>query len=325
MGRRFDPDRAHIKNTKLISSNIKIYCELCFGESNLFKLKKQYKYFKCKECSFIFLSPNPNRNDIQKLYKISNYANAKLEYKNFKLIEKLLDIAPNTSDIKKLLDIGCQNGDVLNELSTRTNYELFGIEASVTAAKNAQKNKKATVQNGYFDDKSYKNIKFDIINLGDVIEHLTNPSKTLINIYEVLKPGGLLVITTPISNCPYVVLNTVVNKLLKSYPLAWLTPPHHIKYFSTINLDLMLIQSGFEKIDEFYSSSNFLYELAETQIFYNFRQKKMIEKINLVDSLHLLVFCSTYLISKILGVFIHRKFSYTAFFRLMPTYQNNEH
>jgi 2-polyprenyl-3-methyl-5-hydroxy-6-metoxy-1,4-benzoquinol methylase len=304
---------------------MKIYCELCSGESNAFQTKKTFNYFKCEECSFIFLNPNPNRNDIQKLYKVSNYINTKLESKNLKMIEKINEIVFNTSDTIKFLDIGCQNGDVLNELSTRTNYELFGIEASETAAKNAQKNKKLIIQNGYFNDKSYENIMFDIVNLGDVIEHLADPRKVINDIYEILKPGGLLVITTPISNCPYVVLNTFINKLLKSYPLAWLTPPFHIKYFSTINLNSMMIQSGFVKIEEFYASSNFIYELAETQIFHNFKQKKMIEKINLVNSSHLLAFCITYLISKVSGVFIHRKFSYTAFFQSIPTYQNNEH
>jgi 2-polyprenyl-3-methyl-5-hydroxy-6-metoxy-1,4-benzoquinol methylase len=304
-----------MKNKKLIFSKVKINCELCSGDSTLFKTRKTFGYFKCKKCSFIFLSPNPSENDIKKLYNKSEYVESKLESKHFKSIDKINTLTLNSSDVIKLLDIGCQNGDFLNELSKHNKFELYGIEASRDGVENAEKNKKLKVKVGYFDDKSYKNIKFDIINLGDVIEHLTEPRKMINNIYKILKPGGLLIISTPIYNCPYVFLNNFISKIVKSYPLAWLTPPFHIKYFSTNNLDNLIIQDRFVKLEKFYSSSNFFYELAETQIFNNFRKKKMLKKFNLKNNIYLTLFCIAYLVSKIASVFILKKFSYTAFYQ----------
>jgi 2-polyprenyl-3-methyl-5-hydroxy-6-metoxy-1,4-benzoquinol methylase len=304
-----------MKNYKSLSTKTIVYCELCSGVSGQFKIKNNFRYFKCKECSFVFLSPNPKENDIRSIYNKSEYVQSKLEPKHIKLVDKIFKLNTSFSKKQSLLDIGCQNGDFLNELSKRGDLSLYGIEASHEGAINAKKNKKLKVKEGFFDSKSYEKSKFDIINLGDVIEHLTEPKKMVNDIYEILKPGGLLIVSTPIYNCSYVFLNNFVNKILRSYPLAWLTPPFHIKYFSTYNLDSLILKDRYIKLEEFYSSSNFFYELTETQIFNNFREKNILQRLSIKNNIHLTLFCITYLLSKIISFFMQKKFSYTTIYQ----------
>jgi 2-polyprenyl-3-methyl-5-hydroxy-6-metoxy-1,4-benzoquinol methylase len=304
-----------MKNHKSLSTKTIVYCELCNDVSTLFKIKDTFQYFKCQKCSFVFLSPNPNEKEIKSLYSKSEYIYAKLESKHLQSIYRIVKITKNLRKTQSLLDIGCQNGDFLNELQKYTNFDLYGIEPSYEGAKNARSNKKLKIKRGYFHDGSYENSKFDIVNLGDVIEHLTEPKKMIDNIYKILKPGGLLIVTTPISNCPYVFLSNAVNRRIKSYPLAWLTPPFHIKYFSSKNCDEFLLRRKFIKVDDFFTSSNFFYELAETQIFYNFRRKNVLKKFTVLNIFHITIFCIIYLFSKIATIFISNKFSYTAYYR----------
>lgn len=95
---------------------------------------------------------------------------------------------------KTLLDVSCKEGDVLQALQARglrlrgTNYEPTGpglngipIDYGVNLLERLP-----------YDDAS-----FDVVLLIEVIEHLENHRAALGELARILKPGGVLILTTP--------------------------------------------------------------------------------------------------------------------------------
>lgn len=113
---------------------------------------------------------------------------------------KSLDLMKEIKDreIKKVLDVGCGTGYFTMKMKELLRpEELWGTDLSNKALKHSKtlgiKVKKADL-NKKFD---FKSNYFDLINCGEVIEHIYNPDNLLREINRVLSPGGYLIITTP--------------------------------------------------------------------------------------------------------------------------------
>lgn len=111
---------------------------------------------------------------------------------------------------KKILDIGCSQGVISILLGTR-GYECVGIDIAQEAILYAQNDlerqndqvkklvefKVMNAENIQYDDET-----FDTIILGEIIEHLYNPENVLKEVRRVLKPEGIVIITTPFGFLP---------------------------------------------------------------------------------------------------------------------------
>ena len=109
-----------------------------------------------------------------------------------KAVTELLADVPASG--QRLLDVSCKEGDVLQALRSRgfvlrgTNFEASGpsldgipIDYGVDLRQPLP-----------YDDAS-----FDVLLLVEVIEHLENHRLALTELARILKPGGLLILTTP--------------------------------------------------------------------------------------------------------------------------------
>jgi len=114
-----------------------------------------------------------------------------------RLIEFLKD-----KEVKgRLLDIGCQNGEMCSMLH-KEDFEVYGVDVDnkcIVKAKETQPQiefKCADCGNGIpFPDEF-----FDIVWAGDVIEHICNTDIFINEINRVLKMGGSFVLSTPTHN-----------------------------------------------------------------------------------------------------------------------------
>lgn len=100
----------------------------------------------------------------------------------------------------RVLDVGCGNGDLLFNLSGKYK-ELHGIDVSSARVVQARENLtrfKATVIQCEFDrGTEYQGAFFDTVVCLDVIEHILDVRSAFEEFARILKPGGVLVITTP--------------------------------------------------------------------------------------------------------------------------------
>lgn len=99
-----------------------------------------------------------------------------------------------------ILDIGCLDSQVL--IMAKSKYpdaELWGIDQSEQAIDELKK-KYPDIQYHIRDayDTKFSHDQFDYVVLGEVIEHLEDPQKAIQEAMRVLKPKGVLAISTPL-------------------------------------------------------------------------------------------------------------------------------
>lgn len=110
--------------------------------------------------------------------------------------EKLDFILSETGHNKKVLDIGCNDGFYGQRLMSNGN-QAWGIdivpEDLVKARAKGMTVKLANIEK---EEIPFK-VKFDVVILGDVIEHVFDTDAIIDKIAKVLKKGGKFIITTP--------------------------------------------------------------------------------------------------------------------------------
>jgi ubiquinone biosynthesis O-methyltransferase len=101
---------------------------------------------------------------------------------------------------KRILDVGCGDG-VLAYFLSRTGASVSGIDGSVEAvsyAKEKNQNREIDFQVASAYDLPFADNHFDLVVSSEVIEHIDDVAAYLQEIKRVLKPGGSIIISTPV-------------------------------------------------------------------------------------------------------------------------------
>jgi 2-polyprenyl-3-methyl-5-hydroxy-6-metoxy-1,4-benzoquinol methylase len=95
----------------------------------------------------------------------------------------------------RLLDVGCSSGAFLLT-ARKLGLETAGVEPSADAAETARR-AGLNVFTGFLQAARFPDASFDAATLIEVIEHLRDPRSLLAECRRVLRPGGILLVTTP--------------------------------------------------------------------------------------------------------------------------------
>jgi len=107
---------------------------------------------------------------------------------------KLLDAVGSGNHV---LDVGCSSGYLARPLAARGNT-IVGIELDADAARDAEAYcERVLVGDVETMELPLERGSFDVVLLGDVIEHLRDPAGALARLRPLLRPGGRLVLSTP--------------------------------------------------------------------------------------------------------------------------------
>ena len=94
-----------------------------------------------------------------------------------------------------ILDVGCASGGLLASVADLAGH-MEGVEVDAVAAATA-----ATVADdvhvGSIDEIALPTASFDVVVLGDVLEHLTDPGRALRHTAAALRSGGTVVVSLP--------------------------------------------------------------------------------------------------------------------------------
>ena len=212
-------------------------CPLCGGSAGnpafphqTYWNNKNYAYMSCPECKTVFVDPIPDDHDFALMYSKQNYHDIHydtLELNNYCHSIKLA--LPVLKNKNSLLDYGCGNGAFLIA-AKQAGFSCVGVEYEESAKQNAIQNSGVSV----YDFKSLKETgkKFDIIHLGDVLEHLPNPYEVMVDLQNLLEPEGVFFIEGPLETNPSIVYWAAIyfrrlNQVLgKSIPIGTNTPTH---------------------------------------------------------------------------------------------------
>lgn len=113
--------------------------------------------------------------------------------------EVLKESKVDPSKCLSFLDAGCFEGNVLDEIRRSTPWQAFGLEPNSRAVEIARE-KGHQVWCGHAE--SIETVipegqRFDVIYMGQSIEHLDDPAQALQRLRRLLSPGGVIVVSTP--------------------------------------------------------------------------------------------------------------------------------
>ena len=95
-----------------------------------------------------------------------------------------------------MLDIGCASGYFL-DIAQKNGWQIDGIELSQDLAKQAEALLNIQIYSLTLEEVNFASNYFDVVSMFDVLEHLSDPAKTLEEISRIMKPGGILVVNFP--------------------------------------------------------------------------------------------------------------------------------
>ncbi len=215
-----------------------------------------YTFFTCKNCGLIQIYPIPQKSKREQFYPYKsslNHLRLKNPYYKFfsrfpfvrilhSKYQKWITSARHKYIIKlkkggRLLDIGCSEGDFLQEFDAKK-WQLVGVDINKTAAKIAQ----SKLGNAEIYARPIKAVKlpkktFDIITLWHVFEHLDRPKSVLKEIHSLLDPNGYVIIEVPNGNSLY--------RRLFGPNWQLLIAPEHICFWSKRTITDLFQKLGF--------------------------------------------------------------------------------
>jgi len=173
---------------------------------------------------------------------MSNYSSSNYQPENpnssWYKVYNMID--PNSS----VLDIGCSSGNFGEALIKNKNCTVDGIELDQKDAAEAQKKLRKVynmnIETGSLDDMKEK---YDYIYLGDVIEHLLNPSQALIRIKGLLKNNGKILFSIP--NMAHVSLRLMLLKGDFEYGETGLLDNTHLHFYTLREIERVFQEAGY--------------------------------------------------------------------------------
>jgi SAM-dependent methyltransferase len=141
----------------------------------------------------------------------------------------------------RLLDVGCATGALLEEARAE-GFEVMGVELGLASSTYARERLGLPVLTGDFLEARLPEASFDVVTLYEVIEHLLDPLAILREVRRVLRPGGLLALSTPNRA-------SLTGRALGSRWWPINCPEEHIHLFTPGTVREVLRRAGLEVAD----------------------------------------------------------------------------
>ncbi len=241
-------------------------CPIC-GEKSLkpFLLCKDYTVSgelfhveQCAKCGMTITNPHPTIDSAGAYYQSSEYISHSskssglidhiyLIIRHFTIKWKFRLVKPHIKN-NKLLDIGCGTGNFAGYCKAQ-GVDVYGIEPS-SEARNKTMEKSIKVFKSLDE---LPDVKFNVITLWHVLEHIHSLQDTLAKIKNLLADNGTIFIAVP----------NLESEDAEHYKEFWagFDVPRHVWHFSKKSMQQLLIGSGLKpfhkepmKLDAFYVS-----------------------------------------------------------------------
>jgi 2-polyprenyl-3-methyl-5-hydroxy-6-metoxy-1,4-benzoquinol methylase len=217
-------------------------CPVCASSKRTLEitLVEGLRIYQCSNCTLAYVDPFPvNSSDIyEKTYfdkslvsydQMRSYRIQRFGVERINLIKKFIPSG-------KLLDIGCGVGWFL-EAAKSEGFEIYGQEISSELADYTSESLGIKV---FTEEISNIKQKFDVITMFDLIEHVMDPKKLILESKALLNPGGIIVAFTPNFDSLGIQLLRETSSLI--------CPPAHLTYFTKKSVEKLAMDSGLELV-----------------------------------------------------------------------------
>jgi 2-polyprenyl-3-methyl-5-hydroxy-6-metoxy-1,4-benzoquinol methylase len=184
------------------------HCKICGGSGKFICTTRnehgsvtEIQNYRCLECGLVFVGNILTDNQLNEAYCTLDWAGyySEIDEENRAKIKSaclsLKDLTKGNS-AKRILDIGCGNGEFLQELRDQGYVSLAGHEIPGADLRHLE----------LMDIKVYRDMDwssvpsnaFDVITMLDVAEHVRRPLELFDQCYRMLRMGGYLYFHTPV-------------------------------------------------------------------------------------------------------------------------------
>ena len=235
-----------------------VSCPTCdHNASSPIFTKNKGIYSYCDNCCHIYLSNPLKPERLIEFY--AGYPTSSLEWHQnesdfyTRIYQRGLDLIQPSLSGFKLLDIGCSSGYFLS-LASNQGFSSYGVEPNKKESAYAMQNGIRVI--GSTISELPNDIKFDVITLWDVLEHIPRPVSYLGKIRSHLNPNGLIFVQVPSSD-------SLAARVMRD-ACNMFDGIEHLTLFSARSIDAAFCNAGYlpivkqSVISEIYALSNYL-------------------------------------------------------------------
>ena len=214
-------------------------CRLCGStELHLLYSYTDFTVDTCPSCGFVQVDREPSPEELERLYGAEYFAHGKYELDSAAVREQVrrLDLlaACGVAPGARVLDVGCATGDFLLIGSQR--FDMWGIDISADAVEISRERNAdippEQIMAATLKQMPEKFADFDAVVLWDTVEHLWQPTEMIQALRRLVRPGGVIALSTPNIGAPFARL------MRRRWP--FMTPPEHLCFFSPATMRLLL-------------------------------------------------------------------------------------
>ena len=217
-------------------------CAVCLGEGTTPAFARDgYAYRRCSACGTLSVVPLPTFADLRTYYNTSyrvdprgSESGARRKWR--RMIGEMRRHGVPTG---RLLEVGCSWGGFLTA-AKESGWEASGVDLSAEAAAHAR-NRGLDAFAGSLEESPFADRAFDAVVMWHVIEHQRDPRDFLRACASRLKPGGILVLTTPNAS-------SIIARV-SGAAWEWATPPAHLHLLTPRGLEEIFSQAGLRTVE----------------------------------------------------------------------------
>jgi len=220
----------------------------------------RYRIYRCGGCGLGRTEPFPSAEEIPSLYpddysgdveqtvqaylegKLKGTSSWRAETEKVRLLESYIGEG-------RILDVGCAEGKFLWALNPRR-WDRVGLEFNPGTIRTAARRiSRVSYIHGDLSSPLLEIGSFDAVTFWHVLEHLPDPVSALARSVELLKPGGILIVSLPN-------LDSLQAEIFGSFWYAFDDVPRHLYHFTPSSLRLLLEKAGLNFADQQFFSRN---------------------------------------------------------------------
>jgi 2-polyprenyl-3-methyl-5-hydroxy-6-metoxy-1,4-benzoquinol methylase len=236
-------------------------CALCGGADAFVKYDfGRHRIYRCRACGLMWLHPQPSSEELGEVYGFDYYQNEKFfenqnetiygyydylseryikQQNHDHLVASLRELVEGfEAGRSRFLDAGCGLGYLL-DVAFDKDFDVEGIEYNPAAAQRIRRKFTFPVFCGDLMD--YEGGPFDAVAMLDVIEHLPRPFESIRKVASLMKPRGVLMLSTMDSDSR---VSRLMGKRLEDFRRT----REHLFFFTRSTLTTALEREGFEII-----------------------------------------------------------------------------
>lgn len=177
---------------------------------------KVFSYYRCKSCDSLVVSPLPAKEDMDRIYGVSDHSyllklkegeplqfDLQYPFGHYQRYEaEFLKEALPLLNGKKLLDYGCGSGHYL-AYARSLGLDATGVEYNLEFCELLRSKNGLPIYSHEEFEAKFKNETFDVIHFGHVLEHLPDPYDAVLRMRKYAHSETLFIIDGPLENNTY--------------------------------------------------------------------------------------------------------------------------